>query len=496
MQFVWTVSASGVILSLMATGTTPPPFDSIAPLLGPQMTAEQARAVYDAGPDAVIFALLTLARQMALAPASPPAGPDPSCPSGQTPPYAKPTRKGRRRKPGGQPGHRGRRRERPEPTDFVEHTLDECPDCHGPVTRLPAKRTRLIEDIPETITPVVTEHTIPRYYCSGCKKSVEPKVVDALPGAQIGLRTMVFSAWLHYLLGNTLTQIVEVFDFHLRFPLTAGGLIQSWHSLRDLLMGWSDEIAEQVKGGAVLQGDETGWRVNGTTHWLWCFTNADATYYFIDPGRGNPALKKFFKTAYDGVLVTDFWAADNAVACAKKQKCLPHLLRDLKRTTKYHAPGGDGPAFAKQLKRLIRDSLRLQRRRPEVSAETFGSRRGRLQSRLNRLIDRPWEAKHARRLVKRLRRHRDELLTFLDVAGVPSDNNHAEREIRPAVVMRKNSYGNGSADGAWTQSVLMSVFRTLKRRGHDPIRTVVEALKTKLRTGQLPPLPDNITARG
>jgi len=119
-----------------------------------------------------------------------------------------------------------------------------------------------------------------------------------------------------------------------------------------------------------------------------------------------------------------------------------------------------------------------------LSAAAFASRRARLRARLNRLIDGPWEQKHARRLVKRLRRHRDELLTFLDVSGVP------------AVVMRKYSYGNGSADGVLTQSVRMSVFRTLKRRGHDPIDTVVTALKTRLRTGKLPPLPANITAKG
>jgi hypothetical protein len=121
--------------------------------------------------------------------------------------------------------------------------------------------------------------------------------VDALPHAQIGLRTMVFSAWLHDLLGNTLTQIIDVFGFNLHFPLTGGGLIQAWHSLRELLMGWYDEIAEQVKNGAVLHGDETGWRVNGKTHWLWCFTNADATYDLIDPGRGSAPLRQFFKTA-------------------------------------------------------------------------------------------------------------------------------------------------------------------------------------------------------
>ena len=103
--------------------------------------------------------------------------------------------------------------------------------------------------------------------------------------------------------GNTLTRIVEVFQFHLRFPLTAGGLIHGWHSLRELLTGWYDEIAERVKSGAVLHGDETGWRVNGETHWLWCVTNADATYDFIDPAAGRRRSASFSRP-----LTTASWS--------------------------------------------------------------------------------------------------------------------------------------------------------------------------------------------
>ena len=35
----------------------------------------------------------------------------------------------------------------------------------------------------------------------------------------------------------------------------------------------------------------------------------------------------------------------------------------------------------------------------------------------------------------------------------------------------------------------MSVYRTLKLRGHDPVKTVVDALSIYLETGNLPPLP-------
>src|SRR6516165_7233777 len=465
-------------------------------MLGPELTAEQAALIFQQGQEAVVFALLTLAKQLAAKQVIASA-PDPSTPSGQTPPYVKPPGKRRAKAKGAKPGHPGHRRPPPTRIDRREdHTLSACPECHGPVRPCRSSRIRVIEDIPADITPVVTEHTIHRYWCPQCRDTVEPVVPDALPGSTIGLRVVVLSAWLHYLLGTTLAQIIDVFNFHLQFKLSSGGLVQIWHRLREVLLAWYLEIQAQALDSAVLHADETGWRVNGKTYWLWCFTSQTVTYYMIDRRRGSPALKKFFKKEFAGVLVTDFWGAYNAVVCARKQKCLPHLLRDLKRTQHYHNPGDDWPAFSKQLKRLIRDSIRLSKRRGELPAARFASRRQRLQQRLHDLLAQEWKQRHARRLVKRLQRHEAELLTFLDHPDVPSDNNHAERQIRPAVIVRKNIYANGSEEGAQTQAVLMSVFRTLKQRGHNPVSALIDAVRSHLKTGALPTLPGRITENG
>ncbi len=202
-----------------------------------------------------------------------------------------------------------------------EHILSACPQCQGPVRTCRSSRTRVIEEIPQDITPVVTEHTIHRYWCSQCRDTVEPVVADALPGSTIGLRVVALSAWLHYLLGTTLAQIIDVFNFHLRFKLSAGGLVSMWHRSRAVLFGWYLEIKAQALDSAVLHADETGWRVEGKTYWLWCFASKDVTYSMIDRSRGSPALKEFFQKEFAGVLVTDFWAAYNAVVCAHKLKC-------------------------------------------------------------------------------------------------------------------------------------------------------------------------------
>ena len=61
---------------------------------------------------------------------------------------------------------------------------------------------------------------------------------------------------------------------------------------------------------------------------------------------------------------------------------------------------------------------------------------------------------------------------------MPFDNNFAERHIRPAVILRKNSQSNRSQQGAATQAILMSIYRTLRIRGHEPTKTIAAALKT------------------
>jgi hypothetical protein len=268
-----------------------------------------------------------------------------------------------------------------------------------------------------------------------------------------------------------------------------------WRRFGELLEGWYEQIHAQAQQAAALHADETGWRVNGKTHWLWCFSTTQETLYLIDRSRAGPALRKFFREEFAGTLICDFWGAYNAVVCSRKQRCLVHLLRDLDYVETYRILNQDWPAFAKTLRRLIGDAIRLWKREA-VPPEEYASRRARLTARLQDLIAGDWTHPEARRLLKRLRRHQDELFTFLDVAGVSFENNHAERAIRPAVIIRKNSQCNRSQRGAHTQALLMSVYRTLKQRGHPPIETMTQAIRTYLSTGQLPPLPPMVAASG
>ncbi len=467
--------------------------------LGPSLSEEAARAIFALGEEAVVFALLAQAKmlteqQTALAATS---HDTPSTPSGSKPVYTKPQVSVRgKKKPGRKAGHAGSHRSVPEQIDRTEeHRAACCPDCGGTLNRCEETRTRYTEDIPET-KPEVTEHIIHRDWCPKCKKKVEAPVSAALPGAVVGNRVLVLSAWLHYCLSNTLSQIVDVFNFHLCFKVTPGGLLHMWRRLAEILQPWYEDIQRDALNSSVLNADETGWRVDGKTHWLWCFASNDLSYFLIDQSRGQPALLRFFIEEFEGTLVADFWGSYNAVACAHAQKCLVHLLRDLEHVERYKSPDKDWAAFAKKLRRLLGDAIRLSRREGEHTPEAYASRRVCLSKRLDELNAVPWEDGQARRLVKRLKRHHDELFTFLDQPGVPFENNLAERSIRPAVILRKNSYGNRSGKGADIQAVLMSVFFTLKKRGHNPVNAISQALKQYLETDSPPALPGKITSVG
>ena len=417
----------------------------------------------------------------------------PSTPSGQRPVYLKPpsptaARKRKAKKPGAKPGHPGHRRPKPPQIDrHEEHRLDKCPCCGGELQRCNQTRKRTVEDLLKDLRAQAVEHTIHRDYCPHCKKHVEPVVPDALPNADLGHRVVALTSWLHYGLGLTISQVQELLRYQLQTGLSAGGLSACWTRMAEIFTPWYEQIAQAARSCAVLHADETGWRVNGKTWWLWCFADKATCYYLIDPSRGSPALEKFFVDAFDGVLVSDFWGPYNAVMAEDRQMCLAHLLRELEKVDLTN-PTAPWKAFAKQLRRLVRDGIRL-RKRHDFTPQKYLSRIGRIDQRLMELARGAYADADARRLAARLLKYCDHLFTFLDLPEVPYDNNLAERMVRPAVILRKNCQGNRSEQGAAVQAVLMSVYRTLKLRGHDPLDTITSALRTYLTTRQLPPLP-------
>jgi transposase len=445
------------------------------------LTESQAQQFLDRDPIEVRFLLLELSALLA-------ARRSPHAPSSTLAPFEKPPPPQRRGRPGAKPGHEGHVRAKPERIDHrVEHRLPHCPDCGGTLVRTQRTRTRVIEDIPADLKAQATEHTIHRDWCPCCKKQVEPVVPDALPACTLGNQAVTLSAFLHYSVGVTTQQVVDVFNAHLQLKITSGGLTQMWHRLAETLKPWYEQIADDCRHAAVLNADETGWYQNGALVWLWCFCTPRSTFYAIDESRGHAALEKFFVEEFGGVLVTDFWRAYDAVDAHMNQKCWAHLLRELTAVDEQpNGPRDDWIDFAKTLRCIYTDAVKLAAVGDAMPSTERDWKICRLHGRMTDLAHGEWTHPDALRLAKRLRKDGAALLTFAEFPDVPPTNNRAEREIRPAVVMRKISYGSNSVRGAATRAILMSIYRTLKARGLDPLAVTRAALHTLAHTGTLP----------
>ena len=81
----------------------------------------------------------------------------------------------------------------------------------------------------------------------------------------------------------------------------------------------------------------------------------------MDRGRGSPALKRIFDGAFEGILVTDFWAAYDAIPGGLHQSCLFHLFYELIKVDQRNL-AAEWHAFARKTKRMIQDALRLRAR--------------------------------------------------------------------------------------------------------------------------------------
>ncbi len=376
---------------------------------------------------------------------------------------------GRRRfkKSGRRVGHEGASRARPAKVDeTVELDQKVCPRCGGILSQNHTDSyTRVVEDIvPARV--VTTEYVVRRRYCCRCRRQVSPPVPNVIEGGsneRFGLRLMLLVVSLK-LLGLSYEKIGSLLKLLFDLEMTEAAMLHCVVSVANAFGPRYEELKEELRREASLHGDETSWRVKGKNHWLWAFLGRWSVVYEVDESRGRDVPRKVLGEDYGGTVISDSWPAWNHVGM-KWQRCLAHYLRELEDTMKYKSPGKDFFPFAKSLRRILRDSIRAGERVKEDEAERLRIK-GRLEARVDGLVESYSSSKERNclRCVKRLRREKGMLFTFLGEEGVDWNNNAAERALRSSVVIRKITYGNQSDEGARAHAVLMSIRETCNLR--------------------------------
>jgi predicted RecB family nuclease len=88
-----------------------------------------------------------------------------------------------------------------------------------------------------------------------------------------------------------------------------------------------EALQRSIVTGALVHADETKVNLHGEAGYVWVFTNLEKVIYLYSPSREGELVQQVLKD-FDGVLVSDFYAAYDSLSCAQ-QKCLIHLIRDL-----------------------------------------------------------------------------------------------------------------------------------------------------------------------
>ena len=302
---------------------------------------------------------------------------------------------------------------------------------------------------------------------------------DALGAAkvQVGPEALVLGAHLNKQMGLSLGHTARVLQSGYGLEVSRGGMYKALARLAGKAEPTYQGLLVTARKSIVNWVDETGWRVGGHSQWLWVAESELVTVYSIMPGRGSKQLKQLLGADYDAWVVHDGLRCYNSLDKANHQTCLTHLIRRCKemaeRATRAAAQ------FPVQVKNLLQQALLLDHRYQcqEVTPHGLAVATGRLESVMDRLLDKTYHTAGNKRLAKHLRQQREYLFTFLHCPGLEGTNCRAERAIRPAVIARKVWGGNRTWNGANVQQILMSVLRTFHQQGKDAFASLVELLR-------------------
>ena len=368
---------------------------------------------------------------------------------------------------------KGYGRTRMQATAQVVHALDACPDCGTPLAGGTPKRSREVIDLPPPRI-VVTEHVFLERQCPDCgKRCVAPPDLDAVVTGQGRL-------------GHGLTSLLGVLREETRIPvrgiqsllatltglhLSVGAIVAASQRLAARAEPVVADIQATIRASPVVHLDETGWRENGRTGYVWTTSTPEARL-FVHGSRQKAMVDRLLGDQFGGVVVSDFYAA-YTTDDRTHQYCWAHLLRDIQELTQQHPADPVLAGWADGVGAIFHQAR---------AGATGGPRarwaiRRQCQADLRQLC-RPWvevDVPH-RTLCARILKHLPELFTFVTEPGVPPTNNAAERSLRHLVVARKISGGTRSPHGTQTRMTLASLFGTWRVQDVNPFNACRDLL--------------------
>jgi len=342
---------------------------------------------------------------------------------------------------------------------------------------------RRVED--QYQTEIVRQTRVRRFrvhigHCVACGARVQGRhplqTSDALGAAasQLGPEALSLATLLNKELGIPFGKSTVVLEKGFGLKVTPSGLCQALARIGKKCEPTYDALVQHVRGSLSVTMDESGWRVGAHSWWLFDAVTPDIAVYGIFPGRRYAEAAIILGEDFCGFLIRDGNRIYLGFKSAYHQSCNGHIINRCNRMIEGASVAA--AAFPMKVKGLLQQGLDLRDRfaAGEISRHGLDVATGRLEAQLDRLLDRPYRLEENRRLANHLDREFDYLFTYLKCPGLEATNFRAEQAIRPAAVIRKVWGGNRTLNGAHTQQILMSVLRSSRQQGRDPVPLLTE----------------------
>lgn len=358
-------------------------------------------------------------------------------------------------------------RRRQAPTEVHPHAAETCPDCGRKLAGGWVHRRRQVIEIP--LTPVrIIEHVVVARYCGVCGKRVIPALDlsgEVVGTHRVGIRLMSLVAYLHNICRVPLRTTKKLLFSLYGLEIGLGEISEILHVVAERGQGEYEALKGEIRGSPFVHGDETGWREDGENGYVWSFSTPSVRYFTYNRSRSGEVAREMLSDQFVGTLVSDFYCGYNYYL-GPHQRCWVHFFRDLDKLVEKHPEDESVAAWAKKIEDVYwrARNFRGARQRDRLRQKMI------LQDELYDLA-RPYLKVECpqRILSQRIERFLPELFIFVEHPDVPSENNAAERAVRPVVIARKVSGGTRSDRGSKTRMTLMSLFSTWAAQGMDQI---------------------------
>lgn len=400
------------------------------------------------------------------------------------------------KKRGAPKGHPPWRR---RPPDHIDETVDvpapqTCPRCQcQDLLPCPDLHEHVQEDIVLIPRTRVVRFVHRQGYCPRCQRAVSQPAEGELPGCDIGPVTRAVGMHLRYDLQIPYRKVQHILRDLFGMPLVPASAMAFDRKAAALGHPLYEELKTHLTTSDVVYADETSWRQDGKGGYMWFGGNEHLAVFQISDNRSADSAVQLLGDAFDGTLVTDAYAAYNAVDASHRQTCWAHLAarcKEILQQIQLTTPPIDVPratAFCESLKAFASRlcDLGRQLRQKTLPLSKAKAMIPSLQRQLKGFADGALDYAPAENLRDRImNKDYDKLFTFLRVPGVEPTNNHAERSVRPLVIMRKISFGTRSKAGSESHSILPSLLQTARRQGRDAIAFLVTLLTKPLNTAR------------